>query len=171
MRTTLLVLLFVMLVTTVQGADAKDKNLKRMVTKLVERQKIVDVVNTLYMSTDAKDWHTVANLFTNDVHFDVRSMGAKAVEQKSGDDIAKGWQEGLKSVDQVFHQSGNFIVKQWGSRAEVNCYAIATHYLPKTDFKERTFVGSYEYGLVKVNGQWKINKFVYRNKYIHPPFE
>ena len=171
MRISLLVLFVVFFASAVQGGDAKDKNLKRMVTKLVERQKIVDTVNMLYMSTDAKDWHRVAKLFTVDVHFDVRSLGAKEVELKSGDEIAKGWREGLKSVAQVFHQSGNFIVKQWGSRAEVKCYAIATHYLPNKEFKERTFVGSYEYGLVKVKGMWKINKFVYGNKYIHPPFE
>ena len=170
MRVTCLLLLVIVLTARVHGADTREKSLSRTVSNLAERQKVVDTVNMLYMSTDAKDWDKVASLFTNAVHFDVRSLGAKEVETKSGKEIANGWRDGLKDVNQVFHQSGNFQVKLFGSKAEVRCYAIAKHFLPKTSFKERTFVGSYEYCLEKVKGQWKINKFVYDNKYIHPPF-
>ena len=82
-------------------------------------------------------------------------------------DIVNAWDKGLKALKAIHHQAGNYVVTISGNEADVFCYGIATHYLPnRTNHNVRTFVGGYDFHLLKVNKVWHINKFKYNLKYI-----
>jgi len=67
----------------------------------------------------------------------------------------------------VHHQIGNFRVSINGDEATVFCYGVAYHYRPvKTGNSVRRFVGSYDLGLRRVEGTWKIHSFRFNAKFV-----
>lgn len=134
---------------------------------LIERTRIIEQINRLFISTDNRDWDSVKNCFASTVLFDMSSMGAGEPKEFRPDDIAVMWETGLKPLQAIHHQAGNFIVKINGSEAELFCYGIAIHYLPnKTNSNTRTFVGSYDFTLKKEIDEWKIRRFRFNLKFI-----
>ena len=134
---------------------------------LLEKEKAKEVVNQLFINTDRRDWDKVSQLFAAEVLFDMTSMvGGKPV-MLTPKEIVSSWDKGLKPLKAIHHQAGNYIVNVNQNEANVFCYGIASHYLPnKTNQNTRTFVGSYEFHLIKNGENWQIDKFKFNLKYI-----
>ena len=134
---------------------------------LIQKNCIVDCINQLFIGTDNRDWKMVKNCFASKVLFDMSSMGGGEAKEISSDEIIAMWDTGLKPLQAIHHQAGNFSVKINGKEANAFCYGIAIHYLPnKTNNNTRTFVGSYDFTLSKENDEWKINHFKFNLKFI-----
>jgi hypothetical protein len=134
---------------------------------LIEKDAVATVVNKLFISTDNRDWDSVKECFSESVLFDFTSAGGGEPAVLSPEQITNGWQEGLKNLKAIHHQSGNFIIDIDNETAHVFCYGIAIHYLPNSKGQNtRTFVGSYNFQLVKRNSLWLINKFRFNLKFI-----
>lgn len=134
---------------------------------LLERTRIIDVLTRLFVGTDNRDWEVVKRCFAPTVLFDMSSLGAGDPQDLSPDDIVAMWDVGLKPLEAIHHQVGNFLVDVDGSNANAFCYGIACHYLPnKTGNNTRTFVGSYDVSLEKDDAQWRIRTFKFNLKYI-----
>ena len=133
---------------------------------LMARQEIVDTVTMLFVSTDNKNWEAVMNVFANEVHFDMTSLAGGEPAVLTSRQIVDAWEEGLKDVEKIHHQAGNYLVEVNGARAEVFCYGTATHYRSQEEKKVTTFVGSYDFNLVREADGWKINKFRFNSKYV-----
>ena len=57
-------------------------------------------------------------------------------------------------------------------RADASCYAIALHYRPNAGGRNtRTFVGSYDFGLRRIGGRWRIDRFTFHAKWIEGNLE
>lgn len=134
---------------------------------LVERQHVVDVVTRLFNSTDEKNWEEVKEVFADEVFFDLTSLAGGEPSTMTPQQIADAWDEGLKDVSAIHHQTGNHVVTLDGDRAEVFCYGIATHYRPDEEKPITTFVGSYDLHLTERGGEWKIDLFRFNSKYVH----
>ncbi len=132
------------------------------------REQIVEVVNKLFIYTDEQDWESLqAEVFTNEVLFDMVSVGAKTVETKTSEEITQMWDAGFDGLDAVHHQAGNYIVDIEGDNADVKAYAIASHYKKAaTEGNIREFIGSYDIGLIRDSQGWRINEFKYNLKYL-----
>jgi hypothetical protein len=135
--------------------------------KLLAKEDVRDVVNRLFISTDNRDWDAVRDLFAAEVLFDVTSMvGGEPVTMKPADIVA-AWDKGLKPIMAIHHQTGNYVINIEQNTAHVFCYGIASHYLPnKTNRNTRTFVGSYNFHLIKSGAKWQIDQFKFNLKYI-----
>jgi hypothetical protein len=134
---------------------------------LLERSRIIDVITRLFVGTDNRDWEIVKRCFAPTVLFDMSSLGAGDPQDLSPDDIVAMWDAGLKPLEAMHHQVGNFLVDINGGRADAFCYGIASHYLPnETGNNTRTFVGSYDISLDSGDGQWRIRGFKFNLKFI-----
>jgi hypothetical protein len=135
---------------------------------LIERQRIEDAINTLFIGTDNRNWDVVRSCFAPSVLFDMSSLGAGEPRRMTPNEIASAWEAGLRPLQAIHHQVGNFLVTVDGpASASAFCYGIAIHYLPNpSQANTRTFVGSYDFGLTKENGSWKIAKFKFTLKYV-----
>jgi hypothetical protein len=132
-----------------------------------ERVQVIEAVTRLFIATDMKDWASVRNRFTDGVLFDMSSLDGEVATIRSGEEIAMGWKNGLNGVPALHHQVGNFIVTIGEGEARVFCYGIALHLLSKEGGgKTRTFVGSYDFQLVKTEEEWKITLMAYHSKFI-----
>ncbi len=134
---------------------------------MTERDRVIEAVTTLFVETDKRDWAAVHSCFAGEVFFDMSSLGGERPGVTTPDHIVAGWREGLKALQSVHHQIGNFLVHFTGNEAIVFCYGIAIHYLPnRTNRNTRTFVGSYEFHLVKESGNWRIDAMTYHSRFI-----
>ena len=137
------------------------------------REQIVEVVNRLFYYTDYQMWdELMREVFAEDVHMDMTSLGAPKGETLSAKTICQQWKEGFSALDAIHHQPGNYIVKVDHDIAHVKAYAVATHY--KSNAKNgttRTFVGSYDFRLVNITEGWRLNSFVFNLKYMEGNLE
>jgi hypothetical protein len=137
------------------------------ITALLDRTRVIETVNQLFIGTDNRDWTLVKSCFAPSVLFDMSSLGAGPAKQTTPVEIVSAWETGLKPLKAIHHQAGNHIVRIHGNKAEAFCYGIATHYLPnKTNVNTRTFVGSYDFELAKDGDDWVIAKFKFNLKYV-----
>ncbi|MDJ0834796.1 MAG: nuclear transport factor 2 family protein [Gammaproteobacteria bacterium] len=133
-----------------------------------DREQIVEIVNKLFVYTDEQNWNALqTEVFTNEVLFDMVSVGAESVETKTAEEITQMWDAGFEGLDAVHHQAGNYIVDIDDDTADVKAYAVASHYKKAaTEGNIREFIGSYDIGLVRNSQGWRINEFKYNLKYL-----
>jgi hypothetical protein len=137
------------------------------VQTLLVKDRIIDVLNTLFISTDNGDWAAVRGCFAPTVHFDMSSMPGGEERQISPDQITAGWEEGLGSLQAVHHQVGNYQIEVGKDDVTAFCYGIANHYKKNASGRNtRTFVGSYDFHLIHDGVSWKIDSFRFNLKYM-----
>jgi hypothetical protein len=132
-----------------------------------DTQQITQLINKLYVFTDEQKWDKLHDeVFTSDVWLDMESLGGPKQTMKATD-ITAMWSQAYTEVDAVNHLSGNYLIDIDGEKAEVFAYATATQYKKKaTQGNIREFVGTYNFKVVKNNGNWKLNFFKYNLKYM-----
>jgi hypothetical protein len=134
---------------------------------LVEKDKIIEIINRLFISTDNRDWSEVKKCFSSTVLFDMTSLAGGQPVTLTSQEIVTAWDQGLKALQFIHHQAGNYMVSINQGEAEAFCYGIASHYLPnKTNQNTRIFVGSYNFHLIKEGQSWRIDQFKFNLKYI-----
>lgn len=134
---------------------------------LVAKDEILDVMNSLFIYTDRRDWTAVRDCFAPTVLFDMSSSGGGRPAERPVDAIVAGWEEGLRGVEQIHHQAGNYRVQVNGDTAEAFCYGTATHFRRTASGRNvRTFVGSYDFGLERIAERWRIRRFRFVLKYM-----
>ncbi len=134
---------------------------------LVDKDRIVETINELFIGTDQRDWKKVMDVFAPRVRFDMTSLAGGKPQVFTPREIVDSWDKGLKPLKAIHHQSGNFIVTVAGDQADAFCYGTATHYLPTRSGRNvRTFVGSYDFHLVRYDGVWWIDGLKFNLKYI-----
>ena len=132
-----------------------------------EREQVVEVLNRLYAYTDARQWEAlIKGVFAPEVWLDMTSLGAPKAETLTARQICEMWADGFKDLDAVHHQAGNYVIELHGKNATAQAGSIATHYRKEaTKGHTRTFVGTYDFKLEKLDGSWRITSFVYHLKY------
>jgi len=136
-------------------------------SNLIEKQRVIETVNRLFINTDNRDWPRVKALFSSRVLFDVTSLSGGQPVTMTPQNIVDGWDKGLKALRAIHHQAGNYLVSVRDNKATVFCYGIALHYLPNiTNRDTRAFVGSYDIHLVRRDEEWKIDMFKFNLKFI-----
>lgn len=151
-----------MIVGAVEGMVMQGKG-----PEISDREQVIDVVTRLFIATDNRDWAEVSGCLDEVVLFDMSSVGGGEPARVTPETITKGWNEGLKRLEAIHHQIGNFQVQVRDTTASLFCYGIAIHYLPVPSGKDtRVFVGSYDIHLVRRGETWKIDGFAYHSKFV-----
>ena len=134
--------------------------------ELVDRHAVIDTITTLFLATDARDWERVARCFAPVVLFDMSSAGGGPPAALAPTQITSSWDMGLRPIEAIHHQAGNFQVRLDGDEADASCYGVAWHYRhTRSGENTRTFVGSYDFHLVR-RGDWRIDRFRFYLKFI-----
>ena len=132
----------------------------------MDYQNIIETVTNVFTGTDQRNWQLVKETFADKVLLDYSSMSNQPANTLSPDDIVNAWKGLMPGFQHTHHQLGNFNVKQQDDEAHVFCYGTATHYLPNNSGNNLwTVVGTYDFDLKKVSGQWKVHHMVFHFKY------
>jgi hypothetical protein len=92
---------------------------------LLEKDRITDLINQLFIATDKRDWPAARRCFAEAVLFDMTSLAGGAPSRVTPEQIAAGWEEGLRPIEAVHHQAGNYRVDVRGTRPRPS--AMASH--------------------------------------------
>jgi len=139
-----------------------------MIKEYTPREKIIEIVNKLFIYTDFQDWKKLQEeVFAEKVELIMNSLKQQQAQELSPAEICDMWREGFKELDAIHHQAGNYIVKIETNHAHVLAYAIASHYKKSATLgTTREFIGSYDFDLVYTEDGWRICKFTYHLKYM-----
>jgi len=132
-----------------------------------ERVSVEEVVTRLFIETDRRDWGAVQACFGPSVLFDMTSIAGGRPATLSPEEITSGWDSGLRALDHIHHQAGNFLIDVRGGQATVFCYGIAIHHKKTASGRDtRMFVGSYDVTLrQQPGGGWVIDAFRFNLKF------
>lgn len=134
---------------------------------LAAKDAIADVVTRLFVATDARDWGAVEQCLAPVVLLDMTSLGGGVPSNLTPAAITAMWSEGFRALEAVHHQIGNLRITVSADRATAFCYGTATHYRHTGSGRNvRTFVGSYDLGLVRMDGVWRIDELRFNLKYL-----
>ena len=138
------------------------------IRELQAKGEVLDTINELFVATDAKDWDRVRAVLGREVLFDMKSMTGEEPRTVSSDQIAAGWESGLRPIVAIHHQTGNFRVRiENENEAKASCYGTAHHYRPTVSGRNtRTFVGSYDFHLRRDGAAWRIDLFQFHLKFV-----
>jgi hypothetical protein len=124
---------------------------------LAAMDQIAACIHEMFIGTDQRQWRQVRARFTDLVHFDMTSLAGGTPQELTPQQITDGWEEGLKGLEQIHHQTGNFLISVNGDTAKAFCYGIALHYrTTQSGANVRRFVGSYEFVMQRTAGRWLI---------------
>jgi hypothetical protein len=138
-----------------------------ILAELTAKARVAEVINALFVATDARDWARVRECFTAAVRFDMTSVAGGSPALLSPEQIASGWETGLAPIESVHHQTGNLSVAIARGEAHASCYGIAYHYRRTASGRNtRVFVGSYDFRLEPHDGDWRIELLRFNLKFI-----
>lgn len=132
---------------------------------LTAERDVVRVCNELFVAVDNLDWPVAMNCMTKTIYLEMTGAEPGEISAKA---LTENWQDGLGNLDAVHHQTGNYIVDVVGFEARVFCNGIAHHFLEKARPNAvRTFVGTYDFHLIRRNEGWKIDRFKFDLKFMN----
>ena len=134
--------------------------------QLEDKIELTELANKLFMYTDARQWQLLLEeVFTNEIMFDVTSLGAAESLVLPAKEVCETWQKGLEGLDAIHHQAGHYLISIKGDKADIFGYGMATHY--KKSAKKgntRCFIGSYDLKAMRTQSGWRLNQFKFNLK-------
>jgi hypothetical protein len=142
-------------------------SMDQVIRELLEKDRIVDTLNRLFIATDQRDWAGVREVLADTLLMDMTSVAGGVPTRMTNQQVAAGWEQGLQPIEAVHHQVGNYRVTLEGDQATAFCYGTASHYRKtKSGRNTRVFVGSYDFHLRLLGGGWRIDSFRFTLKYL-----
>ena len=136
-------------------------------TILAAKDQIATCIHEVFIGTDQRQWRQVRARFAPMVHFDMTSLAGGSPQKLTPQQITDGWEEGLKPLEHIHHQTGNLLISVNGDTAKAFCYGIALHYrTTKSGANVRRFVGSYEFVLQRAVERWLISSLEFTLKFV-----
>lgn len=141
------------------------KNTQKQSEIMNDNEAIRETITRLFVNTDTGNWNNVEAQFAAEVQLDYSSMTGNPASKVSPVEITTAWKTVLPGFTHTHHQIGNFMIEVNGKKAHTFCYGTATHYLENENNTVWTVVGTYDFDLEKIDGQWKINAMTFNYKY------
>ena len=126
--------------------------------KTLDEAAISTIVESVANLADKSNFESLEQLYTEEIELDYTSAFGGEVELKSPQALMTQWANSLPGFDRTRHQISNIKIDVKGNRATATAHVTANHYLNEMFWQ---IAGSYEYGLVKENGQWTIDKMTF----------
>lgn len=135
--------------------------------ELAARLAVEDAVVQMFVATDERDWSVLEDCFTSPFTLDMTSLAGGSPSEITPGQVAQAWATGFQPLDHVHHQIGNLRTEVSGDHAVVKCYGVAFHHRRQAlGLKSRIFVGTYELDLRALPDRWRIQRLVFKLKFI-----
>lgn len=133
-----------------------------------EREQIKQLINTLFISIDNKDWRSAIECFTENTSFDMSSMDYGSAGNKDCEDVGEILKNNLSHYDHIHHQTGDFRIDHKEDGASVFCYVVVFYYKESAaeGKKVKRAIGSYQFEIDRVASIDKIASLKFNLKFI-----
>lgn len=129
------------------------------------RQIIEDVVTKMFVFNDEHNWEGLESVFAPEVKMLHLLEGNETEHIMTPKEIVVAWRPIMEKFQSVHHQIGNMLTTIDGDTATVTCYGTSTHHKEDPAGSIWNVVGTYEFKLKQLNGEWKIADEVFKCKY------
>ena len=119
------------------------------------------IVESVANLADTENFESLEQLYAQEVEVDYTLAFGGEVELKSPQGLMTQWANTLPGFDHTRHEISNIETEVKGNTATATADVTANHYLNEKFWQ---IEGSYEYGLVKEDGQWAIDKMTFLAK-------
>ncbi|MEK9501845.1 nuclear transport factor 2 family protein [Gaopeijia maritima] len=137
----------------------------QLIREMVRQASAERAVIELFVATDRRDWHRVRRLLADTVALDLSTAGGPQ-GAIAADDVVDSWRSGLARLDAVHHQVGNLRTTIHGDDAHVACHGIVIHHRRTVTGRDtRTFVGTYDLGLLDSPRGWHVHTFRFQLRF------
>ncbi len=119
---------------------------------------IQTIVESVANLADKSNFESLEKLYAEEVEVDYTSAFGGEAELKSPQGLMTQWASSLPGFDRTRHEISNIETEVKGNQATATADVTANHYLNDMFWQ---ISGSYEYGLVKEDGQWAIEKMTF----------
>ena len=126
--------------------------------KTPDEAAIDTIVESVANLADRGNFESLEQLYAEEIEVDYTSAFGGEVELKSPQGLMSLWASSLPGFDRTRHEISNIKTQVKGNRATATAEVVASHYLNEMFWQ---IEGSYEYGLVKEDGQWEIDKMTF----------
>lgn len=128
---------------------------------LQDRADIIDLCTRMMWSIDTRDWETFPTVFAPKVTLDFTGFWGGEPDQSTPEETTKAWSALFAGFEATQHLLGNHLVRVDGDQAVLTAAFQSTHYRsdPYGD-PIWTLGGSYRFGVVRIDGDWKIEEVV-----------
>ena len=116
------------------------------------------IVESVANLADRGNFESLEQLYAEEVEVDYTSAFGGEAELKSPQALMTQWASTLPGFDRTRHEISNVETKINGNKATATADVTANHYLDEMFWQ---ITGSYEYGLVREDGQWVIDKMTF----------
>ncbi|MDJ0600639.1 MAG: nuclear transport factor 2 family protein [Crocosphaera sp.] len=116
------------------------------------------IVESVANLADKGNFESLEKLYAQEVEVDYTSAFGGEAELKSPQALMSLWASSLPGFERTRHQISNIETVIKGNQATATADVTANHYLNEMFWQ---ITGSYEYGLVKEDGQWTINQMTF----------
>ncbi len=120
-----------------------------------DEAEIKTIIESVANLADRNNFDSLEKLYAEEVKVDYTSAFGGEVELKSPQALMTQWASSLPGFDRTRHEISNIETVVNGNTATATADFVANHYLDTMFWQ---ISGSYEYGLVKEDGQWTVNK-------------
>ena len=124
----------------------------------IDEVAIETIVESVANLADRGNFESLEKLYAEEVEVDYTSAFGGEVELKSPQGLMTQWASSLPGFDRTRHEISNIEISLKGNKAIATADVTANHYLDEMFWQ---IAGSYEYGLVKEDGQWMIDKMTF----------
>lgn len=119
---------------------------------------IKTIVESIATLADRHNFDSLEKLYAEKVEVDYTSAFGGEVELKSPQALMTQWASSLPGFDRTRHEISKIETVVNGNNATATADVVANHYLDEMFWQ---ITGSYEYVLVKKDGQWTINQMTF----------
>ena len=134
-----------------------------MMGHMSERSEIVEFVDSIFDTVDAKDWAAVETLFTPAVTVDFTSLDGGEPATITNAQLAGAWRNGLHAKKKTFHLVGHHRVRVDGDTAAVTVKGYAYNVLDDDIGGGMWEVwGDYDIPLRRDGDRWKATGITFR---------
>ena len=126
--------------------------------KTPDEAAIQTIVESVANLADKGNFESLEKLYAEEVEVDYTSAFGGEVELKSPQALMSLWASSIPGFDRTRHEISNIETEVKGNTATATADVTVNHYLNEQFWQ---IAGSYEYGLVKEDGQWVIDKMTF----------
>jgi hypothetical protein len=125
---------------------------------VADRLEIIELIGSLSLNLDARDWDAVRGLFTDEVYSDRTSLFGGEPVTLGAEEFVEGWRQSLQNLDAVNHLVANHVVDLEGDEATcaANMQGVHVFHNPSGD-DMWTVGGRHDYQLRRTADGWRIS--------------
>jgi hypothetical protein len=125
---------------------------------VADRLEIIELIGSLSLNLDGRDWDAVRGLFTDEVYSDRTSLFGGEPVTLGADEFVEGWRQSLDNLDAVNHLVANHVITLEDDEATcaANMQGVHAFHNPSGD-DMWTVGGRHDYQLKRTADGWRIS--------------